>query len=182
MSLSGYVVICCDSAKASAVVLPCKLEVALHSAVHNRFVLMNGADMATTGHQAANTLPSSPTAEAFVVRYLGNGDIALHNTAANNFVRMTETAVDGCPHNQQDSAASKLVSLCFALFHKGLKGIVNMLAGLPRCSNRLEVQDREGVGCANASKRFSLVLRRRLKPGLAYQFVLHPLSTVSSVL
>mmetsp|Transcript_35347 Transcript_35347/g.65825 ORF Transcript_35347/g.65825 Transcript_35347/m.65825 type:complete len:100 (+) Transcript_35347:196-495(+) len=59
--------------------------------------------MDTSGHHPASFMPDYWTWEKFVVRYLQNGDIALHSTVHNRFIRMTETAVDATgPWNMQD--------------------------------------------------------------------------------
>ena len=69
-------------------------EVALHSAVHNRFVKMDGGHMSGSAHKAADALPPKNewTYERFAVVPAMHGDenvIALHSTFHNRFIAMT---------------------------------------------------------------------------------------------
>ena len=73
-------------------------EVALHSAVHNRFVKMDGGHMSGSAHKAADALPpkSESTSERFAVVPAMHGDeivIALHSTIHNRFISMTPNGV-----------------------------------------------------------------------------------------
>ncbi|CAE7037123.1 unnamed protein product [Symbiodinium sp. CCMP2592] len=69
-------------------------KIALHNAVHNRFVRMNGAEMETSVPMASSDLPANSAGEAFAVRYFPTGGIALHNTFFNRYVRMTDWVVN----------------------------------------------------------------------------------------
>ncbi|CAE7779833.1 UVR8 [Symbiodinium sp. CCMP2592] len=78
-------------------------KIALHNAVHNRFatwlwgflVRMNGEDMETSVSKASSDFPVYSAEESFAVRYFpSTGEIALHNTFFNRYVRMTELVVD----------------------------------------------------------------------------------------
>ncbi|CAJ1350974.1 unnamed protein product, partial [Effrenium voratum] len=61
--------------------------VALHSTVHNRFVVMNHHNMFGGGHRNPDPLPRSMTWERFTVVDAGNGQIALHSARWNRFAK-----------------------------------------------------------------------------------------------
>ncbi|CAE7031810.1 unnamed protein product [Symbiodinium sp. CCMP2592] len=75
-------------------------SVALKNNFHSRYVRLNSGsvDSATNTQQNANDL----TWERFTVIDAGNGQVALHNTAWNRFLRMSPTTVDASPVRSAD--------------------------------------------------------------------------------
>eukprot|EP00913_Durusdinium_trenchii_P030664 g28719.t1 len=64
--------------------------VALHSAIHNRFLRMNDqADMDRSGTKNANELPDNWSWERFTVVEGQNGQVALHSAKWNRFIKMS---------------------------------------------------------------------------------------------
>ncbi|CAE7627339.1 unnamed protein product [Symbiodinium sp. CCMP2592] len=78
--------------------------VALHCAVHNRYVSMSGAALQRSGERGVDDLPGDWTSERFTVVDAGNGQVAFHNAAHNRFLEMRPHAKMGCsnPHAVSD--------------------------------------------------------------------------------
>ncbi|CAE7019266.1 unnamed protein product [Symbiodinium sp. KB8] len=80
-------------------------QIALHNEHFIRFVslqpapetVVNVKATATAVQKFANDLPTSWTAERFAVVPAGDGQIALHNTKANRFLRMSPDDIDSSP-------------------------------------------------------------------------------------
>ncbi|CAE7785711.1 unnamed protein product [Symbiodinium sp. CCMP2592] len=77
--------------------------IALHNAIHNRFVSMRGGTtLGTSQPMAANALPANWDWERFAVVPGGHLEIALHNHPHNSFVTMTAHTMQGHAANAQD--------------------------------------------------------------------------------
>jgi len=69
--------------------------IALHNAVHNRFMRLNGETADTSDTKGANELPDDWTWERFKVVNAGNGQVALYNQVHKRYLRMHTDKMDG---------------------------------------------------------------------------------------
>ncbi|CAE7238427.1 unnamed protein product [Symbiodinium sp. CCMP2456] len=81
--------------------------VALHCAIHNRYVSMNGAALQRSPEMGVNDLPAWWDWERFTVVDAGNGQVAFHNTFHNRFLEMRgATMGTSPPHAVSDLQSS----------------------------------------------------------------------------
>merc|ERR1711988_1799228 len=88
--------------------------IALHNSRLNRFARMDGTEdtgathprMDASSKRDANDLPSNWAWERFTVVDAGNGQIALHNSRLNRFVRMDGTE-DTATHPRMDASSKR---------------------------------------------------------------------------
>ena len=77
--------------------------VALHCAIHNRYVSMNGAALQRSPEMGVNDLPAWWDWERFTVVDAGNGQVAFHNAFHNRFLEMRgATMGTSAPHAVSD--------------------------------------------------------------------------------
>ncbi|CAE7256573.1 unnamed protein product [Symbiodinium sp. CCMP2592] len=69
--------------------------VALHCAVHNRYITMNGDSVQRSAERNLNDLPPNWSWERFTVVDAGNGQVAFHNAVHGRFLQMKGETIGG---------------------------------------------------------------------------------------